>query len=320
MIIDEFIGYLTRELNYSANTAAAYRSDLMQWAESATAGKVATLRPDDVTTADLRVWTASLAAAGASPASIRRKVQSLRSFFKYLMRYHGLAHNPASALRPAKIPPRLPLNVRPEETKIMLDSMESDARAADDFLTVRNHLIIELLYCTGMRCSELTGITDADADTMRCELKVHGKRNKDRIIPISTMLANTINRYRTIREADAATAQGASAAAPLIVSRRGSAVSRREIYKVVHDSMAMAGVHAQRLSPHVMRHSFATDMLNAGADLNSVRQILGHASLASTQVYTHISNRELQLNYQHAHPRAIKKGGQNGNNNQSDSL
>lgn len=313
MLTDEFLDYLTREAGYSAHTVAAYRTDLRMWADFATGGHPERLEPADMTTADLRVWLASLAREGMSAVTVRRKVQSLRAFFKYLMRYHGLKSNPASLLTLARMPKRLPLYVRPEETGRMLDSRSEDPDCESDFIAARDRLILELLYDTGMRCSELTGLTDVNADTARCELKVRGKRNKDRIIPISAGLAALIDSYRELREASAATRQGESATAPLIVSRRGAPMNRRSVYGIVHNAMAEAGVHAERLSPHVMRHSFATDMLNAGADLNSVKQLLGHASLASTQIYTHISNRELQLNYQQAHPRALKKGGQNGN-------
>ncbi len=313
MLTDEFLDYLTREAGYSAHTVAAYRTDLRMWADFATGGNPERLDPTDMTAADLRVWLASLSRDGMSAATVRRKVQSLRAFFKYLMRYHGLKSNPASLLTLARMPKRLPLYVRPEETERLLDGQSDDPESESDFTAARNRLILELLYDTGMRCSELTGLTDVNADTMKCELKVRGKRNKDRIIPISTGLAALIDSYRELREASPSTRQGESATAPLIVSRRGAPMNRRSVYSIVHNAMAEAGVHAERLSPHVMRHSFATDMLNAGADLNSVKQLLGHASLASTQIYTHISNRELQLNYQQAHPRALKKGGQNGN-------
>lgn len=313
MLTEEFLDYLTREQSCSPHTVAAYRTDLRLWAEYATGGSPETLRPMDVTTADLRVWIASLSRQGASAATVRRKVQALRAFFRYLMRYHGLKSNPATMLTLARLPRRLPLYVRPEETEKMLGDLPDTPAEGDDFTSVRNRLILEMLYDTGIRCSELTGLLDVNVDTRACELKVHGKRNKDRIIPIGTGLARLIDGYRALREADKATSQGSADTAPLFVSTRGNALNRRIVYGIVHDAMASAGVHASRLSPHVMRHSFATDMLNAGADLNSVKQLLGHASLASTQVYTHISDRELQLNYQHAHPRALKKGGQHGN-------
>lgn len=307
-MIDRFIDYISLELNYSPNTAAAYRADLMQWAGWA-AGDRSALEPMDVTASDLRAYIAWLSRHGSSTATLKRKVQALKSFFKYLMRNHGLKVNPAAALTTPRLPKRLPLNVRPEETAAMLDAGSEVYDSANEFKNIRDRLIGELLYNTGMRCSELTGLLDVNTDTRRRELKVHGKRNKDRIIPISPRLAEMIDRYRPLRPAP----EGATRRVDtLLVSVNGLPLSRHDVYRIMRHCMEAADVHAARRSPHVMRHSMATDMLNAGAGLNTVKQLLGHASLASTQVYTHLSIRELQQNYQQAHPRALKKGGQNG--------
>lgn len=309
-MIDRFIDYITLELNYSPHTAAAYRTDLQQWARYATGDRPETLQPMDVTASDLRAYMAWLSRRGVSVATLKRNIQSLRSFFKFLMRNHGLAVNPAASLQSPRLPRRLPLNVRPEETAAMLDAGDEVYSSLNEFKNTRDRLIAELLYATGMRCSELTGLTDSMVDTRRCELKVHGKRNKDRIIPISPALAGMIDRYKPLRPAPEGAAR--KNVDTLLVSVNGLPLSRRDVYRIVHHCMEAADVHATRRSPHVMRHSMATDMLNAGAELNIVKQLLGHASLASTQIYTHLSNRELQQNYQHAHPRALKKGGQNG--------
>ncbi|MDE6484765.1 MAG: tyrosine-type recombinase/integrase [Duncaniella sp.] len=308
-MIDRFIDYLSLELNYSPNTAAAYRRDLEQWAEWATDGDMSRLDVTDVTVSDLRLYMSHLSRQGVSVATLKRKVQALKSFYKFMMRNHGMKTNPAAALNTPRLPKRLPLNVRPDETAAMLDAGSEVYDSANEFKNVRDRLIGELLYDTGMRCSELTGLLDVNTDTRRRELKVHGKRNKDRIIPISQRLAEMIDSYRPLRPAP----EGASVQVDtLLVSVNGLPLSRHDIYRIMRRCMEAADVHAARRSPHVMRHSMATDMLNAGAGLNTVKQLLGHASLASTQVYTHLSNRELQQNYQQAHPRALKKGGQNG--------
>ncbi|MBD5203109.1 MAG: tyrosine-type recombinase/integrase [Bacteroides sp.] len=308
-MIHRFIDYLSLELNYSPNTATAYRTDLLQWAEWATDGRPDELKPMDVTVSDLRLYMSWLGRNGVSVATMKRKVQALKSFYKFLMRNHGLKSNPAAALSTPRLPKRLPLNVRPEETAAMLDAGSDVYSSLNEFKNVRDRLIGELLYDTGMRCSELTGLLDVNTDTRRRELKVHGKRNKDRIIPISPRLAEMIESYRPMRPAP----EGADRPVDtLLVSVNGYPLSRHDVYRIMRRCMEAADVHAARRSPHVMRHSMATDMLNAGAGLNTVKQILGHASLASTQVYTHLSIRELQQNYQQAHPRALKKGGQNG--------
>lgn len=311
-LIEQFLDYLRLELNYSKLTVDAYRADLKAWSRFATGDKPEELNPMDVTTSDLRLWIASLAREGNSPRTIRRKASALRAFFRFLMRRHGLASNPASGLTLAKIPKDLPVYVRPEDTARILD--DSAAETSDDFSEVRDRLIVDILYSTGIRCSELVGLLDVDADTAKGELKVLGKRNKERIIPIGPELMQSIDRYRRLRDSSPSTSISPSdREAPLMVRDDGRPIYRRMVYTVVHRALSEGNVHASRLSPHVLRHSFATDMLNAGAPISSVQQLLGHASLASTQIYTHVTYSELKHNYQLAHPRALKKGGKNGN-------
>ncbi|MCC8070315.1 MAG: tyrosine-type recombinase/integrase [Bacteroidales bacterium] len=299
-MIESFLQYLQTELNYSANTVSAYRCDLMQWQRYATQDGHYPLMPEQTTVSDLRQWVVyQVKVCGVSSRSIRRKIQSLRSFFHYMMEQHGMTTNPAAELKLARPDKVLPVFVRSEEMREMLDS-EVDG---DDFDQVRNHLILEMLYATGMRCSELLGLSDNDINLYRNELKVTGKRNKQRVIPFTETLAAMIKEYVELRDR---VVDGPRQA--FFVRRNGAALYRTLVYNIVH--RAMEGmVHASRLSPHVMRHSFATDMLNNGADLKAVQQLLGHASLATTQVYTHITYRELKQNYQLAHPRAQKKGG-----------
>ena len=325
-LIDEYIRYLRLELNYSELTVKAYQTDLMGWADFATSGKPDSLVATDVTTSDLRQWIGHLSREGQSPRTIRRKVSALRTFFRFLMRRHGLRSNPASALSLMKMPHDLPVFIRPADTARILDGdggagspMEENSDTNTDafhqeFKRNRNRLIIDIFYSTGIRCSELINLLDVNVDTRKGELKVHGKRNKDRIIPFGSELCEAIDRYRRLRDSSPSTAISPSdRTAPLLVRDDGQPLYRKLVYNVVHNALEEAGVHASRLGPHVLRHSFATDMLNAGASISSVRQLLGHASLASTQLYTHVTYSELQHNYQLAHPRALKKGGKNGN-------
>jgi len=319
-LIQQYLDYLRLELNYSPLTVKAYQNDLMEWADFATGGEPGKLVATDVSTSDLRQWIGRLSRSGCSPRTVRRKTSALRSFFRFLMRNHGLKCNPASALVSVKVPHDLPVFIRPSDTERLLDThgnpdgTDSGNDDGNDFILLRDRLIIDMLYTTGIRCSELIDLSDVNADTRKGELKVHGKRNKDRIIPFGKELGDAIDAYRRLRDASPDTAVSPSDRnAPLFVRRDGRPLYRKLVYNVVHKALVDEDIHAARLSPHVLRHSFATDMLNAGASLSSVRQLLGHASLASTQIYTHVTYSELQHNYQLAHPRALKKGGKNGN-------
>lgn len=297
MLIDEFLEHLKFELNVSEHTVAAYRTDLKQWKAAMTRQGRSEFAPESYTLNQLRMWVAKLGREGASPRTIKRKVQSLRSFYTYLMEHHGVLKNPASDIVLARLPKELPVYVRPSETSEMIDG---DGYNPSDFEQTRNHLIITMLYSTGMRCSELVDLLDVNVDAVKGELKVHGKRNKDRIIPFGEELTNLIKSYRELRAG-----KGLNESENFFVRIDGRPLYRKLVYNVVHNAM-LGHVHARRLSPHVLRHSFATDMLNGGAALNSVQQLLGHSSLATTQIYTHITYRDLQNNYQQAHPRAQK--------------
>lgn len=313
-LVDEFLSYLRLELNYSHLTVEAYRRDLTQWAEFATgdtSSPLDSLVPTDVTTSDLRQWIGHLARGGCTPRTIRRKASALRAFFRFLMRNHGLASNPASALTLPRLAKDLPVYIRPNETAELLASAQEES--SSDFSELRDKLMVEMFYSTGIRCQELVDLIDINVDTSKGELKVLGKRNKERIIPFGNDLGISIETYRSVRDSDPLTAVSRrDNDAPFFVRKNGEPIYRKLAYNVVHSALAAGGIHATRLSPHVLRHSFATDMLNNGAPISSVQQLLGHASLASTQVYTHITYRELKQNYQLAHPRALKKGGKHG--------
>lgn len=294
--IERFTSYLRDELRYSPNTVEAYRRDIEAWREH-----YGTERDvKDASPADIRTFIADRAKHGYAVSSLRRTTVSLRSLFRFLMSSDGLETNPVGNLNPGRLPKRLPVNVRQSETEAMLDDMEEKTT---DFSSLRDLLMVEMLYETGMRCSELIDLRDDRVDTARGELRVKGKRNKERVIPFGPELGQLIAEYRQSRlggEGPGSAGHGE----PFFVRADGRPLYRKMVYNVVHSAMASSGVHAARLSPHVMRHSFATDMLSGGASLNSVQQLLGHASLATTQIYTHISLEELRKNYAAAHPRA----------------
>lgn len=306
MLYDAFYKYLRTEINSSPHTVSAYSCDLEQFRRYLKASSPqGSDDPQTVRLEDIRLWIASLSAAGMKTATVVRKIQSLRGFFGFLERHCGLSANPTALLTPPRMEKPLPDYIRSEETNKMLDAAEVSAIGDDSFEGVRDRLILTMFYSTGIRAAELIGLLDADVDTGRGELKVLGKRNKERTIPFGNELKEMITHYRQCREE--AGASGASAAGAFFVRPDGRPLYYGLVYKVVRSALDTAQVNSRRHSPHVLRHSFATDMLNNGADLSAVQQLLGHQSLATTQRYTHLSYRELQNNYKLAHPRAKKK-------------
>ena len=295
MLIESFIKYVRYELNLSACTVLSYNNDLKQFKDYLTGG-VEDFDPQSVTTSDVRVWLMSLAEKD-SVSTIKRKLQSLRSFYKYLQKRGIVEVNPATDVKIAKSPKRLPDCVRADNVELLFAGPVDES----DFMQVRDRLILLMFYTTGMRRSELIGLRDVDVTAG--ELKVHGKRNKDRIIPFGEELGVEIKKYKALRDetvkCDCET---------FFVRENGKSLYPTLVYRLVHDKLSEVG-GCSRYSPHVLRHTFASSMLNNGAQLNSVKELLGHESLAATQVYTHITYRELKTNYEHAHPRAIKKGG-----------
>ena len=293
-----FYNYLQGEAARSAHTTAAYRHDVECLRAYRTDRLGLADDPATVSLAELRMWVASMSSDGLSTRTIVRRIQSVRAFFSYLCRRHGLTVNPAARLATPRLPKTLPVFVRQQETEKIINAAEA---IAEDFDEIRNALIVDMFYSTGMRASELIGLADCNVDTKKCELKVLGKRNKERIIPFGNELKAMIEQYREARTRET----GLTQCDTFFVRPGGEPLYYTLVYNVVHS--ALADSSAPRRSPHVLRHSFATDMLNNGADLMAVQKLLGHTSLATTQQYTHLSFKDLQNNYQHAHPRALKK-------------
>ncbi len=300
-MIEQFLQYLTHERNYSPHTVSAYARDLRQWHEYAGAGGRRAVDYASVSSADIRLWVVSLADAGDAPRTLRRKVQAVRALFRWLMRRGVVAANPAADVELARLDKPLPHFVRESTLDALLDS-DVDR---DDMVAVRDRLLVLMLYGTGMRRAELIGLLDSAVDVPNRQLRVHGKRDKDRVIPFGDELAQWITHYRELRSREHCDGD------TFFTRRDGKPLYPSYIYKVVHRDLSAAGGSGQ-LSPHVLRHSFATAMLNGGAQLGAVKELLGHSSLATTQVYTHVTLSELKQNYKLAHPRAIKKGGDYG--------
>lgn len=296
--IEAFLQYIRYELNLSACTVLSYRNDLRQLQDFLSPGDAAAFNPESVTTDDLRAWMVHLNEAGDGSRTIRRKIQAARAFYRFLMKRGVVAANPAAEIELAKFKVPLPSYMRPET----MDELLNAPFNTGDYQTMLNRTVVMMLYETGMRRAELIDLRDADVDTSRCEMKVHGKRDKQRIIPFGQELAEAITAYRELR----GKVTGSFRPERFFLRGGGEPLYPSMVYRMVHRSLEETGA-AGKLSPHVLRHSFASAMLNNGAELNSVKEIMGHESLAATQVYTHITFSELKSNYKLAHPRALKK-------------
>ena len=297
MGIDGFLKYLRYELNYSAHTVLSYSNDLHQFSSFLTGGEKE-FDPCSVTVADVRSWMLYMSKSGYAARTIRRKIQSLRAYYRCLLKEGSVDGSPVSDMQLPRIPQALPSFVRENGMDCVLDSDFDKG----DFESVRDRLIVAMFYETGIRRAELISLKKSDVNTISCELKVHGKRNKDRVVPFGGELKNLLRLYMRLRE------QLPENWRPeLFLTKKGNPLYPSIVYRVVTE--ALSAVTSAKRSPHTLRHSFASVLLNNGADLNSVKEMLGHESLATTQVYTHITYRELKQNYKHAHPRALKKGG-----------
>ena len=301
-IFAQFLSYLNDELAYSPRTVELYRSGLDTWLGFLST-EVSDFDPSTVTVNDIRAWVASMSRKGTTAGTIKHRLSSVRSFYRFLIKRHGFKSNPAASVRINRRQKPLPKFIDTNEIATVLDDMENQASIKHDFCSVRDTLIVEILYQTGMRASELTGLTDQRVDFARDEFKVLGKRNKERIIPFGHGMKELIETYLALRPAHTDNQQA------FFTDEEGKSLNYNRIYYIVRQSLD-GRVSSPKRSPHVLRHTFATDMLNGGADLSSVQKLLGHTSLATTQIYTHVSLNELYENYYRAHPHArqnIKK-------------
>jgi Site-specific recombinase XerD len=293
MLIESFLQYLQYEKNYSSHTVESYKNDLLQF-KGYISGENE-LIPSDITAADVRHWIVSLMGDNYSPLSVNRKLSSLKSFFKYLQKNNHVSVNPLKNVSGPKTNKTLPHFVKDLE----MDKLFSGWEDEDTFDGVRDKTILDVFYSTGMRCAELTGLKDDDIDFGSQLIKVRGKRNKERLIPFSTNLAESLHDYIKIRNEE----QEHRINNMLFVQKNGKILNNPAVYRIVNKRLSEVP-NLSKKSPHVLRHTFATSMMNNGADLNAVKELLGHASLSSTEVYTHTTFEELKKAYHQAHPRA----------------
>ena len=291
---ESFLKYLQAEKRYSPLTARSYLNDLDQFYNHLGQDGFA-CDPAFVTSHDVRSWIVSLMEKGLTAKSIHRKISSLRVFYRYLRKEGITGSDPLEKVVLPKIRKKLPVFVEEDIIDRLLDEYDF----GNDFAGLRNSLIIEMLHLTGIRRAELTGLRDADVDMSSGSLKVTGKRNKQRIIPLLNPFTLKIERYLKARD-EMFPGKGQEW---FFVSNRGNKLYDKYVYNVVRKYLSMVTT-MEKKSPHVLRHSFATHMLNHGADLNSIKELLGHANLSATQIYTHNSFEKLIKIYRQAHPRA----------------
>jgi integrase/recombinase XerC len=294
MNVNLFIDYLRYERNYSVHTLLAYSRDLKQFEEFL--GSSGMQIGIEKASADIvRQWIVYMMKQSYSPAAINRKLSALQSYFKFLIRRNVIKKNPIRLLTGPKKSKSLPYFVKEKDMNELLDEESGE----ENFESVRNRLILEMLYETGIRCSELVGIKNTDVDMEAMTLKVLGKRNKQRLIPFADFLKGKISIYINVREKDAGKENDY-----FFVRRDGKKITSSIVYYIVKKQLSAIPTLSKR-SPHVLRHTFATSMLNDGAEINAVKSLLGHSSLASTAIYTHVTFEELKKVY-NAHPRAQK--------------
>ena len=293
MLIKDFLNYLLLERNYSERTIVAYEADLREFEEYFKKTD-AELDFRSVHSDNVRNWMVSLMDEGRSETSVNRKLSSLRSFYRFLLRRKEITVNPMLKVVGPKKKKPLPSFVREKDMDRLLD----ECSFGEGFEGYRDRTILEMFYATGMRLSELIGLNDADVDFSAKLIKVTGKRNKQRLIPFGNELAEDLHLYIKVR--NEVMPQGAEA---FFVLKDGKRMYPMAVYRIVKRNLSRV-VSLKKRSPHVLRHTFATAMLNDSAELRSVKELLGHESLATTEIYTHATFEELKKVYEQAHPRA----------------
>lgn len=297
MAIAKFIDYIEKEKNYSAHTQKAYAKDLNDFSFYCQ-NEHQVNRIEQIEYPLIRAWIVQLVNAGNSNRSINRKISVLRSYFNFLQRIEVRDTNPLRKHKPLKESKKVQLPFTEKEINGLLDGAFFD----DDYQGVLSKTVIETLYCTGMRRTELIHLETQNVNLEGGTLKVLGKRNKERFIPLLPELKKQLERYTT----EVKNAFGDEPFPYFFRSSKGKKMSDNLVYTIVNSYFNVVSTKEKR-SPHMLRHSFATHLLNQGADLNTVKDLLGHASLAATQIYTHSSMEQIKAVYKDAHPRGEKK-------------
>jgi integrase/recombinase XerC len=294
--ISRFLRYLDVERNASPLTIKSYREDLVSLAEYLTQSYGQTPKPADVTPFDLRGYVSALHEAGYAKTSVARRLASLRSFYRYAQREGLAGSNPAKPLRNPRRDRKLPHFLSTEEIGKLLATPSAKSASG-----LRDRAILETMYSAGLRVSEAVAINDEDIDFDNELVRVRGKGRRERLAPLGSYAIKAIETWRKARKLDPRGAK--PRATPLFVNKFGRRLTTRSVARMLEKHLAAAGLDG-RTTPHTLRHSFATHLLDRGADIRSVQELLGHKSLITTQIYTHVSTAGLRAAYERAHPRA----------------
>jgi integrase/recombinase XerC len=289
-----FFNYIQYEKRYSPNTLIAYKKDIEDFFNFLSED----YHTEDIALVDhlmIRSWLVKLMESKKDPKTINRKITTLKTFYKFLKKEGVVASNPMNKIISPKTSKRLPVFVEKDKMDLLFDHIGF----TNSYIDQRNKLIIELFYATGVRLSELVNLKTGDVDTHSCIIKVLGKRNKERIIPFSVKMKETINSYINLRKISFP----ANEHDTFFLTNDGKKVYHKLVYRLVNYYLSMVTT-IDKKSPHILRHTFATHMLDNGADLNAIKEILGHANLSATQVYTHNTIEKLKTIYKQAHPKA----------------
>jgi integrase/recombinase XerC len=294
--MDEFLDFLRYEKRFSPHTVISYQTDLTQFF-SYLLEEYDLAEATQATHPLIRGWVVNLMGQDLDPRTVNRKVACLRSYYKFLLRTHAIEANPMLRVKAPKMAKKLPEFVPEEGLNRLLNSFEFEA----SFAGARDQLVLEMLYGTGIRLSELLGIAEADLDASARTVRVTGKGNKQRLVPLNPSLLLVIDKYRI---AHAAEFGPSSTSSPLLRTDKGEPLYEKLVYRTVKKYLSQVSTSMAHQHPHALRHAFATHLLGKGADLNAIKELLGHASLAATQVYTHLSVDRLKSVFEQAHPRA----------------
>jgi len=299
--VQDFLAYLEKEKQFSVHTLAAYRSDLEEFIRFLTAREAPFSLEKSFVKAELRSFVFSLSSKGLRPRSLARKIAALKSFSRFCLRRHLLKNNPAKLLITPRLDRLLPVFL----TRKQAEQLAPPPPGAPEEM-LRNHAIIEFFYGSGIRLSELQALTIGSVNVKNATVRVMGKGRKERVVPLTATALEAMGRYLAPRASDKLFDS------PLFAVAAGNGLSRRQIQRIVASELSRVSQQKKR-SPHVLRHSFATHLMDAGADIRAVKELLGHSSLATTQIYTHVSREHLLKTYKRAHPRAERE---NDNNRQ----